>query len=94
MLNLHQFRRHSGGVRKNLVEKGVIEIIFLDNRRNRFPHLYFIPVRMPNVGSREAKRIYRNEDFQTVYDADVRHYAECEPYIVQQGGHCSRQGAR
>ena len=25
-----EFRRHSGGVRKDFIEKGVIEIIFLD----------------------------------------------------------------
>ena len=47
-----------GGARKDFIEKGVIEIIFLDNMRNRFPHLCFIPVRMPNVGSREAKKEY------------------------------------
>ena len=28
VLNFHQFRRHSGGVRKDFTEKGVIEIIF------------------------------------------------------------------
>jgi hypothetical protein len=37
-----EFRRHSGGVRKDFTEKGVIEIIFLDDRCNKFPHLYFI----------------------------------------------------
>ena len=27
---VHEFRHYSGGVRKDLIEKGVIEIIFLD----------------------------------------------------------------
>ena len=35
-----------------------------------------------------------NENLQIVYDADVGHHAECEPDIVQQGGHCSGHGAR
>lgn len=39
-----------------LLEKGVIVDICLDSRRNRFRHLYFIFIRMPNGGGREAEK--------------------------------------
>ena len=37
-------------------KKGVIVDICLDSRRNRFRHLYFIFIRMPNGGGREAEK--------------------------------------
>jgi hypothetical protein len=36
-----EFRRHSGGVRKDFIEKGVIEIIFLVNNPISSYTLYF-----------------------------------------------------
>jgi hypothetical protein len=37
-----EFRRHSGGARKDFTEKGVIEIIFMDNKADIVPTPLFL----------------------------------------------------
>jgi hypothetical protein len=50
------FRRHSGGVRNDFTEKGVIEIIFMDNKADIVPTPLFLYLyKRPNGGSREAQ---------------------------------------
>jgi hypothetical protein len=45
-----EFRRHSGGVRKDFIEKGVIEIIFLVNNPISSYTLYFY-IQFPSSGN-------------------------------------------
>jgi hypothetical protein len=40
-----EFRRHSGGVRKDFYEKGVIEVIFMDNKADIVPTPLFYTIR-------------------------------------------------
>jgi hypothetical protein len=39
---VHVFRRHSGGVRKDFYERGVIDIIFMDNKADIVPTPLFL----------------------------------------------------